>query len=175
MTSRRHNYSRTYFKEEQKFRQPWLIIFLILVSILPWIGMIEQVLFGQNFGNKPAPNWMIITIWLAFGIGLPVFFFSIKLISEVGNDGIYLRFFPLHRKFKVYPYDEIEKYEVRIYRPIYEYGGWGIRYGLKGKAYNVYGNKGIQLVFKNKKKLLIGSQKSEEFYNAIKKASGSRR
>ena len=175
MTSRRDNYSRTYFKEEQKFRQPWLIIFLILVSILPWIGMIEQVLFGQNFGNKPAPNWMIITIWLAFGIGLPVFFFSIKLISEVRNDGIYLRFFPLHRKFKVYPYDEIEKYEVRIYRPIYEYGGWGIRYGLKGKAYNVYGNKGIQLVFKNKKKLLIGSQKPEEFYNAIEKASGSRR
>lgn len=137
--------------------------------------MIEQVLFGQNFGNKPAPNWMIITIWLAFGIGLPVFFFSIKLISEVRNDGIYLRFFPLHQKFKVYPYDEIEKYEVRTYRPIYEYGGWGIRYGLKGKAYNVYGNKGIQLVFKNKKKLLIGSQKPEEFYNAIEKASGSRR
>ena len=174
MTSRRHNHSKTYFKEEQRFRQPWLIIFLILVSILLWIGIIERIFFGYKFGNKPAPDWIIILIWLAFGIGLPVFFFSIKLITEVRYDGIYLRFFPIHRKFKVYPYDEIEKYEVRTYRPIYEYGGWGIRYGFKGRAYNVYGNKGIQLIFKNKKKLLIGSQKAEEFYNAIRKASGSR-
>jgi hypothetical protein len=173
MTSRRHNHSKAYFKEEQKFRQPWLIIFLILVSILLWIGIIERIFFVHKEVNRPAPDYMIILIWIAFGIGLPIFFFSIKLITEVRNDGIYLRFFPLHRKFKVYPYDEIEKYEVRTYRPIYEYGGWGIRYGFKGRAYNVYGNKGIQLIFKNKKRLLIGSQKAEEFYNAIRKASGS--
>lgn len=175
MTSRRHNHSKIYFKEEQRFRQPWLITIVIFISILIWVGMIIQILFGHKFGNRPAPDYMIILTWVAFGICFPVFFFSIKLITEVRNDGIYLRFFPIHRKFKVYHYDKIEKYEVRSYRPIYEYGGWGIRYGFKGRAYNVYGNKGIQLIFKNKKRLLIGSQKAEEFYNAIKKASGLRK
>jgi TATA-box binding protein (TBP) (component of TFIID and TFIIIB) len=36
-----------------------------------------------------------------------------------------------------------------------------------GKAYNVSGNKGVQLVFKNGKKLLIGSQKADELAKAI--------
>jgi hypothetical protein len=166
----RNRHSETYFKEEQKFRQPWMIIIVIIVSILPWIGLFQQIILGHKFGNHPAPNWMIHLIWLLFGIGFPIFFYSLKLITEVHNDGIYLRFFPLHRKFKFYSYTEIEKYEVRTYRPIYEYGGWGIRFGHSGRAYNVSGNKGIQLIFKNKKKLLIGSQKAEEFYRAIQKA-----
>jgi hypothetical protein len=169
MTNRNRN-SETYFKEEQKFRQPWMIIIVIIVSILPWIGLFQQIILGHKFGNHPAPNWMIHLIWLLFGIGFPIFFYSLKLITEVHNDGIYIRFFPLHRKFKIYPYTEIEKYEIRTYRPIYEYGGWGIRFGHSGKAYNVSGNKGIQLLFKNKKKLLIGSLKAEEFYRAIQKA-----
>jgi len=93
------------------------------------------------------------------------------LITEVRSDGIYLKFVPFHFKFKYYPYGEIKSYEVTEYKPIREYGGWGIRYRLNGKAYNVYGNKGIQLTFKNNKKLLIGTQKPEEFYLAIQKAS----
>ena len=72
-------------------------------------------------------------------------------------------------KYKFFPFDEIESFKEREYRPIREYGGWGIRYGLSGKAYNVYGNKGLQLVLNNKKKILIGSQKSYEFYKAVQK------
>ena len=166
----RHRYSEIYFKEEQRFRQTWLLAIVILTCLIPWIGIVIQIILRYKFGNNPAPDWMIILIWLLFGIGFPIFFYSIKLITEVRNDGIYLKFFPLHRKFKVYPYADIEKYEVRTYRPIYEYGGWGIRYGHRGRAYNVSGNRGIQLIFKNQKKLLIGSQKAEDFYRAIQKA-----
>jgi len=92
------------------------------------------------------------------------------LITEVRKDGIHLRFFPFHRKFKSYYYSDIESYEAREYKPIREYGGWGIRFVIGGIAYNVYGNKGLQLVLKNKKKILVGTQKPEEFYKAIKKA-----
>ena len=56
---------------------------------------------------------------------------------------------------------------MRTYNPIREYGGWGIRYGLKSKAYNVHGNHGVQLELLNRKRLLIGSQRSEEFANAL--------
>lgn len=41
-----------------------------------------------------------------------------------------------------------------------DYGGWGIRYGRKGKAFNVFGSRGLQLEFTNGKRLLIGSQKT---------------
>ena len=167
----RNKYSGKYFNEEQRFRQLWLWVIVMLTSIIPWVGMIIQIILGQKIGNNPAPDWLIIFIWLVFGIGFPVFFYSVRLITQVRNDGIHLRFFPFHRKYKIYPYHEIDSYVVREYRPIREFGGWGIRYGLSGKAYNVYGNKGIQLIFKNKKKLLIGSQKTNEFYEAIQKVT----
>jgi hypothetical protein len=60
-------------------------------------------------------------------------------------------------------FDDIEKVYVRKYKPIMEYGGWGIRLGLFGKgwAINIAGNKGIQIEFKDskKRKFLIGTQK----------------
>ena len=173
MTNRNQN-SETFFKEEQKFRQPWLIMVVILVSIMPWISLVVQIILGHKFGNNPAPNWMIHLIWLLFGVGFPVFFYSIKLITEVRNNGIYLRFFPIHRKFKFFSFDDIESFKEREYRPIREYGGWGIRYGFGGMAYNVYGNKGIQLEMKSKKKILIGSQKSYEFYKTIQRLKSER-
>ena len=43
-----------------------------------------------------------------------------------------------------------------------DYGGWGIKYGLKGLAYNISGNFGIQLELKSGSKILIGTQKPDE-------------
>lgn len=159
--------SEIFFKEEQRFRQLWIWILVLLASTLPWIGLVIQVIFRQKLGNNPAPDWLLILIWLVFGIGFPLFFYTLRLITEVRKDGIYLKFFPFHRKFKIYLYNQIKSYEVRKYKPIREYGGWGIRYGFGGMAYNVYGNKGIQLILKSNKKILIGTQKPDEFYRAI--------
>ena len=165
----KNRYSKTYFKEEQRFKQWWIILIVLSASAFPWIGLIYQIILGHKFGNNPAPDWMIILIWLLFGIGFPLFFLSAKLITEVKEDGIYIKFFPFHLKYKFFSFDEIESFKDREYKPIREYGGWGIRYGLSGKAYNVYGNKGLQLVMRSDKKILIGSQRSYEFYKAVQK------
>jgi len=164
-----NRYSKIYFKEEQRFKQWWVLLIVLSASAFPWFGLIYQIILGHKFGNNPAPDWMIILIWLLFGIGFPLFFLSARLITEVKEDGIYIKFFPFHLKYKFFSFNEIESFKEREYRPIREYGGWGIRYGLSGKAYNVYGNKGLQLVLNNKKKILIGSQKSYEFYKAVQK------
>ncbi len=100
-------------------------------------------------------------------------FFSVKFVTEVRNDGIYICYFPFHRSFHTISFKEIRRYEVRTYRPIMEYGGWGIRYGTKGKAYNVSGNRGLQLELSNGKQLLIGSQRVEELLQAIQEKNES--
>ena len=82
--------------------------------------------------------------------------------------------FPIHRCFRKIAFKELKGYKVRAYRPILEYGGWGIRFGLKGKAYNVSGNRGVQLELTNGKRLLIGSQRPEELWQAIQAESGGR-
>ncbi len=70
---------------------------------------------------------------------------------------------------------DLKGYEVLTYSPIKDYGGWGIRYGRGGKAYNVRGNRGVQLQLANGQRLLIGSQRPEELSNALALAFGKRK
>ncbi len=58
------------------------------------------------------------------------------------------------------------------YRPILEYGGWGIRYGLRGRAYNVSGNRGLRVELTNGKHILFGSAKPEELKLALDNMMG---
>lgn len=133
------------FREEQKFTQIWVLIVVFIPVVLAWYAGIQQILLNKPFGSHPAPDSVLWIIWALFGIAFPVFFFSVKLSTEVRNDGIYICFFPFHREFRTLPFEAIKKYEVRDYSPFKEYGGYGIRYGTSGKAYNVSGKRGVQL------------------------------
>jgi hypothetical protein len=99
-----------------------------------------------------------------------IFIFSLKLITRYTTEGIYYQMRWIHLKEKFIAWQDIESVEVRTYKPILEYGGWGMRLGIfgKGKAINISGNKGVQLVLKNGKRLLIGTQKPEEIKQYLK-------
>ena len=67
---------------------------------------------------------------------------------------------------------EIVRLEARTYSALREYGGWGIR-GWGGKrAYNVSGNRGVELTLKDGHKVMIGSQRAEDLARAIIEARG---
>lgn len=159
------NYS--IFTEVQRFRQWWVWLLVLLVAGVSWYGFIQQIVLKKPFGNNPAPDPVMIMIWVIFGLFFPAIFYSIKLVTEVRYDGLYVRFFPLQFHSHKISYGDIKNYEIRTYSALKEYGGYGIRLGTKGKAYNVYGNKGIQFEFQDGKQLLVGTQKPEEFFSAL--------
>jgi hypothetical protein len=138
-----------------------------MVGAVSWYGFYQQIVLNKPFGNNPAPDPIMIMIWVIFGLFFPVLFYSIKLVTEVRYDGLYVRYFPLQFHSHQISYGEIKSYEIRQYSALKEYGGYGIRYGKKGKAYNVSGDKGIQFEFLDGKKLLIGTQRPEEFALAL--------
>lgn len=155
------------YREVQRFGQFWLWLLILGISGMAWYAAVVQIVMRRPFGNKPMPDTGLVVIWLIFGIGLPALFFSSKLITEVRRDGIYVRFTPLHFSFQRIGFEEIKKFEVRAYRAIREYGGWGIRHGREGKAYIVSGNRGVQLELLNQNRLLIGSERPDEFLLAL--------
>ena len=87
---------------------------------------------------------------------------SLKLYTRIDAMGVHFRMKPFHFKEQTIPWEDIDQIHVRKYSPILEYGGWGMRYGRNGKAFNVRGNYGIQIVKKNGKKVLIGTQRPED-------------
>lgn len=168
------NYSPPLFREKQHFRQPLLWALILLTSGISIFSTISQEVFSRPIGNNPPPDWLSIILMIVFGVALPVLLWIVVLITEVKADGIYYRFFPFHHSFHKIPFSLIRRYRVCTYHPIGDYGGWGIRYGWrgKGKAYNVSGNRGVKFEFAEGRPLLIGSQRPEEFARAIEQASG---
>ncbi len=50
------------FREEQGFRQWWIWLILGLVVAVQWWGFIQQIVLGQPWGNKPAPDWLMVLL-----------------------------------------------------------------------------------------------------------------
>src|SRR5690606_27576762 len=91
------------------------------------------------------------------------------LHTVVTSDGVRLRWFPFHLRYRAWRFDEIESAEPRRYRPLREYGGWGIRFGLGGRAYNVSGDLGVQRVLRSGRRILIGSRDPDALATAIRR------
>ena len=94
---------------------------------------------------------------------------ALRLDIEVGGDVLHVRMRPFVRR--TLSLDEIASFEARSYRPICEYGGWGIRWGPSGRAYNLRGNRGVQLTLADGGRLLLGSQRADELAAAIEEAA----
>ena len=142
------------FEEKQKFNQWWLwgiLLVFPLLSIIPFDGD------GINY------NYVLI------GIAIPLMFYFFELRTFVTKEGLHYQFFPFHFKKYLIRLDEIEKTESLQYKRLGDYGGWGIRYGFKGKAYNVSGNKGVKFYLTNGRNILFGSQKYKDLEKVLKR------
>lgn len=159
------------FKEEQQFRQWWYIV-TVLAATVPVIffsmySLIQQVVSGIPVGDNPAPKGVHVGI-IVFLTALLWLYYSLKLQIWIDQDGIHYSFFPLILKTRMISFGEIQRYEIRKYRPIIEYGGWGIKKSFKwGRAYNVSGDTGLQLYLNNGKKVLFGTQKPQALLYAM--------
>lgn len=166
------------FKEEQKFgsRPLYLIMGVIYATtiVIFSYAFYQQFVLEQPWGDKPMSDaGLLITSIFTMSILIILGFllFSSKLVFEVSNESLQFTFKPFVNKPIRYFKSDIERYEIRKYKPIREYGGWGIKQGMKsvGKAYNVKGNIGLQLYLNNGKKVLIGTQRREALKRAMKK------
>lgn len=148
------------FFEIQRFNQWWVWLILVGSSVLALFPILTHDHQGHTaFG--------VITIAVLVAILL----MTLRLETKIKRDGIYVRFFPIHLKFKHYAWEKLKKSYVRRYSAILEYGGWGLRYGLfgRGKAYSVSGNQGLQLELLDGGRLLVGTKKPNELTETLKK------
>lgn len=148
------------FKETQRFNQWWIW----LVGLAPVVIVLSQaavIVFGEEKVNTDA----LVAMGFVLLIVLLSFWWMKLLRLELVINGDYIRveFKGLIFAKRIIRWGEIETAEVVTYDPLWEYGGWGVKYGLKkGWCYNVSGDKGLLLNLKNGKKFMIGTQKPDE-------------
>ena len=143
---------KSVFKEIQKFDSLWFFVILAMVSVVNYFIYVQ--------GREAELTSIVVSYGAVVIAGLIFVFF--RLQTEIDSFNVKFRFFPFHIHWQEIPWSDITHAEVRTYRPIMEYGGWGLRFGKNGKAYTTKGKTGLQLTLKNGKKILIGTQKQEE-------------
>src|SRR5699024_8777973 len=165
-----NTYKIVYY-EIQRFHQVWLWILVLLLAAFMWYITIKQIIFEIPMGDNPAPDLLLVILWLAFGIVFPVFMlWMCRLIIEVRSDGVYIRFAPFHKSYKSFLFKDIISYKPVVYNSLRRFGGWGIRFNGKGEmAYNISGKQGVELQLRNKT-VVVGTKNSNELKKAIDSA-----
>lgn len=158
------------YTETQRSRQSGLMLIIGLLALLGWGLFIQQIVRGKPVGSDPMPDWMAWLFAGLLGIGLPLLFLRFHMETTVYPDRVDIRMAPFaHRVVRS---SDIASAEARTYRPLKEYGGWGIRWGWfsfgSNRAYNISGDQGVQLVLTNGDRVLIGTQRPQELEAAIR-------
>ncbi len=164
------------FSEKQSFRQwyVWLLLGILNAKFsLPFFKhMAEWIAEGIPFIPDKGITFSVVVI-----LAVTVLLVVARLDTEIRNDGIYYRFLPFQWSMKRISWKQISESYIRRYNPLLEYGGWGLRIGLFGHgwAFSASGNKGLQLIYKNGTKFLLGTQKPEEIERVLQQLQHERK
>ena len=159
------------FHETQRFRQWFFYLPVVAVTVIVWWIFVQQIVLGHPQGSNPIPNWLAWVLTMIFGFGFPAFAAIVRVITDVRPGQLSVRLYPFPTK--LIPVSTISEASVRHYSPLGEFGGWGMRVNKRsGRAYNAYGNQGVQLVLSDGARVLIGSQQSEQLLTALRQAGG---
>jgi hypothetical protein len=163
------------FREEQYF--DWRVYALIASLVLSTgLGLLWST---DHLSWQAIPDLLRsaqIALGGLLGLAAPVFLvvMLLHMTTEVTPTDLRVWFgwIPVYRR--VVAVDEIRRIEVVSYRPIAEYGGWGIRSGPDGeRVLTARGNRGVRLELVDGSRLLIGSQRPEALATALERASSS--
>jgi hypothetical protein len=168
---------RLIFTEEQSFRQsvvPWIMLVSVVIMIGGFgVSFYQQLYLGKASGNSTSDQELIWSSILSIVVMSAVFLFILnrKLITEIWTDGIRYKFAPFVRKMKHISISEIASVEVEKYKPIIEFGGWGVRKRFLSRktAYNISGNMGMRVIMKNGRQIMFGTRKPDEMKHAVLK------
>ena len=147
------------YREEQNF--DWRVYLLFaLVALTGW-AVVGFIPFSYTTRS-------ILIILIGFFPALIVVGL-LRMTTEVTPTGIVVWFgwIPTYRR--IVALDGIVRVEVVTYRPVRDYGGWGIRGNLGDdeRVLNARGDRGVRIHLADGSRLLIGSQRPAELANAI--------
>jgi len=149
-----------YFEEKQRMNQWFIWVVLLIINGITAVSVYVQIIEKQPVGNNPISDVGLI-ILAVFMVAFTVFILSVRLETRIFEDHIAFRLSPFHLKARRIERDQLKIIDVRKYKPILEYGGWGLRGMGKNVAYNISGNQGIQLELHNGKRILLGTRQPD--------------
>lgn len=112
----------------------------------------------------PAWVWLIALLSAVVVAGLV----ALPLTTSVTREEIAVGYGPIYN-VRI-PLGQIARAEALVYRPIRDYGGWGVRGSRRHRALNARGDRGVLITRRDGTTLLVGSQRPRELLEALSAA-----
>ena len=156
------------FEEEQRFRQPWLWGLVLVASAAMLVAPLLLLTRAPSRGPETAAllGGAVVVLLLLASLWLAC------LRVRVTPAELQVRFVPFFVDRHI-ALQEIAGYTLLRYNPLL--AGYGIHFSTYGLVYNVSGRDGIQLRLGNGKRVLIGTQRPQEFCAALAQAGARSR
>lgn len=155
----------TYFHEEQRFSSwiAWGIFALVGIPVA--LASIESLFRSDVFFPSLAT--------IATFVPVAILLFMARLVVDVDRDEIRISFHFLWPTRRI-PIAAVRGARAQQYSPLAEYGGWGVRLGWRGWAFNTSGSEGVLVETNAGKRVMIGSHRAKELEAAIARAVAER-
>lgn len=152
------------FYSERTWAPPWFWV-LIWGACLLGAGFALHELYAESTGQVAAgtaqrPSAVSLVLVSGFLLVFPTFLTlaSSCLDVEVRTGHLFVAFGPLHLIRKRIPYAAVEAVEAVTYRPIVEFGGWGLRFRRGKTAWSIRGNQAARITLSSGKQVYVGSR-----------------
>ncbi len=120
--------------------------------------------------SVPQLNHFMLAFGGVLSAVVALLLYVVRLDINIQPGVFTYRLYPFQVRFREITFADVHEISIRKYSPILEYGGWGIRFGKSGNAVNLKGNMGVQFLFKDGRKLLIGTSQADSIRLAIAEA-----
>ncbi len=98
---------------------------LIPIAVLAYTLHLTGTL-GPAVTHGPMSNRVLLVV-IGSVAAIAALFTQVKLITEVREEGLSIRFFLLWKQ-RVIPWHSIESVEAVMYNPVQEFGGWDVQW-----------------------------------------------
>jgi hypothetical protein len=158
------------FREKQSFRLGKARIALAMPPAILAVITCRQILWNHPWGNPPVANGNLLFLTM-LTLLVYVRLITVRLVTELRPEQLSVAMKGFWRRIRV-PVSDIRTAVAIDYDPVSEYRGYGVRSGRRGQAYIAFGNHAVQLELLDGRKLLVGSQQSQELARKIGEAQG---
>lgn len=154
---------RPLFREVQYLREHQGLVLVLAVTVVAWTPLVTTA--ARVLGDTGTPSWTSVVALALIALVPTALIWSVRLIVEVSPGRIVIRFRPYF--VRTIDLDDVADVAVISYRPLREYGGWGIKARRGRIAYSLWGSKGVRLTLGDGRTVLLGSGRPTELAAAI--------
>ncbi|HQO19624.1 MAG TPA: hypothetical protein PK747_02180 [Acidobacteriota bacterium] len=155
------------FLEVQNLRSVPIAIPALLALAVVFAAAASEGYRAFTTGKPFTPAAVLLA---ALGILFSLLFYA-RLEIEVNQVCLRYRFFPFLPFWREFQLSSIESAEAVRYRPILEFGGWGIRYGKGMWAYTMSGKDGVVVRLRGGKTFMLGTRHPDKLEKFIRTPS----